>query len=81
MDYKDKAKSVADCLLSYRRDESGWKVCRKSVKACFQSCEHASYLCPTSPALPGNSFQLSCTENRSDMKCSSIQILNFRSRL
>ncbi|XP_035986070.1 stAR-related lipid transfer protein 5 isoform X3 [Fundulus heteroclitus] len=30
MDYKDKAKSVADCLLSYRRDESGWKVCRKS---------------------------------------------------
>uniref|UniRef100_M3ZVS2 StAR related lipid transfer domain containing 5 n=2 Tax=Xiphophorus TaxID=8082 RepID=M3ZVS2_XIPMA len=30
MDYEHKAKAVADCLLSYRRDESGWKVCRKS---------------------------------------------------
>ncbi|KAM4744142.1 stAR-related lipid transfer protein 5 isoform 2-T2 [Anableps anableps] len=30
MDYEQKAKAVADCLLSYRRDESGWKVCRKS---------------------------------------------------
>lgn len=31
MDYEHKAKVVADCLLSYKRDESGWKVCRKSV--------------------------------------------------
>uniref|UniRef100_A0A3P9QG38 StAR related lipid transfer domain containing 5 n=1 Tax=Poecilia reticulata TaxID=8081 RepID=A0A3P9QG38_POERE len=30
MDYEHKAKAVADCLMSYRRDESGWKVCRKS---------------------------------------------------
>ncbi|XP_015245284.1 stAR-related lipid transfer protein 5 isoform X1 [Cyprinodon tularosa] len=30
VDYEAKAKAVADCLLSYRRDESGWKVCRKS---------------------------------------------------
>lgn len=31
MDYEQKAKTVADCLLSYKRDESGWKVCKKSV--------------------------------------------------
>lgn len=31
MDYEHKAKVVADCLLSYKRDESGWKVCKKSV--------------------------------------------------
>lgn len=31
MDYEDKAKTVADCLMGYRRDESGWKVCKKSV--------------------------------------------------
>ncbi|KAF5906188.1 stAR-related lipid transfer protein 5, partial [Clarias magur] len=30
MDYEEKAGSVADRLLSYRRDESGWKICKKS---------------------------------------------------
>ncbi|KAF4083052.1 hypothetical protein AMELA_G00135580 [Ameiurus melas] len=30
MDYEDKANSVADRLLSYRKDESGWKICKKS---------------------------------------------------
>lgn len=34
MDYEHKAKTVADCLLSYKRDESGWKVCKKSVNVC-----------------------------------------------
>lgn len=31
MEYEHKAKMVADCLQSYRRDDSGWKVCKKSV--------------------------------------------------
>ncbi|TMS12881.1 StAR-related lipid transfer protein 5 [Larimichthys crocea] len=30
MEYEDKAKAVGECLQSYRRDESGWKVCKKS---------------------------------------------------
>ncbi|XP_039858066.1 stAR-related lipid transfer protein 5 isoform X1 [Simochromis diagramma] len=30
MDFEHKAKAVADCLMSYRKDESGWKVCKKS---------------------------------------------------
>lgn len=31
MEYEHRAKMVAECLQSYRRDESGWKVCKKSV--------------------------------------------------
>ncbi|XP_062869385.1 stAR-related lipid transfer protein 5 [Trichomycterus rosablanca] len=30
MDYKEKAHSVAELLLSYRKDESGWKTCKKT---------------------------------------------------
>ncbi|KAG7220823.1 hypothetical protein INR49_031562 [Caranx melampygus] len=30
MDYEHKAEKVADCLQGYKRDESGWKVCKKS---------------------------------------------------
>ncbi|KAK3533921.1 hypothetical protein QTP70_034910, partial [Hemibagrus guttatus] len=30
MDYEEKANSVADRLLSYRKDESGWKICKKT---------------------------------------------------
>ncbi|XP_053725472.1 stAR-related lipid transfer protein 5 [Synchiropus splendidus] len=30
MDYGLKASQVAECLQSYRKDESGWKVCKKS---------------------------------------------------
>ncbi|XP_068170368.1 stAR-related lipid transfer protein 5 [Antennarius striatus] len=30
MDYERAARAVADTLLSYKTDESGWKVCRKS---------------------------------------------------
>ncbi|XP_026149679.1 stAR-related lipid transfer protein 5 [Mastacembelus armatus] len=30
MDYENKAKAVAACLLSYKTDVSGWKVCKKS---------------------------------------------------
>lgn len=30
MDYEHKAKFAAECLMSYRRDQSGWKVCKKS---------------------------------------------------
>lgn len=33
MDYEEKASSVAERLLSYRKDESGWKICKKSVSA------------------------------------------------
>lgn len=35
MDYEEKANSVADRLLSYRKDESGWKICKKSVSTLF----------------------------------------------
>lgn len=35
MDYEDKAKTVADCLQGYKRDESGWKVCKKSVTVSY----------------------------------------------
>ena len=38
MDYEQKAKDVADCLMSYKRDESGWKVCKKSVNVCSYYC-------------------------------------------
>lgn len=38
MDYEHKAKAVADCLLGYKRDESGWKVCKKSVNICCYYC-------------------------------------------
>ncbi|KAM9318250.1 stAR-related lipid transfer protein 5 isoform 2-T2 [Pholidichthys leucotaenia] len=30
MDYEDKVRLVADSLMSYRREETGWKVCKKS---------------------------------------------------
>ncbi|KAK5916143.1 stAR-related lipid transfer protein 5 isoform X1 [Pseudochaenichthys georgianus] len=30
MDYEHKAKAVGDCLMGYKTDESGWKVCKKS---------------------------------------------------
>lgn len=30
MDYEGKASQVAECLQGYRKDESGWKVCKKS---------------------------------------------------
>ncbi|CAB1339063.1 unnamed protein product [Coregonus sp. 'balchen'] len=30
MDYQHRANAVGDCLLSYTKDESGWKVCKKS---------------------------------------------------
>ncbi|XP_037553237.1 stAR-related lipid transfer protein 5 [Nematolebias whitei] len=30
MDYKEKAESVSDCLLGFRRDGFGWKICRKT---------------------------------------------------
>ncbi|XP_064817142.1 stAR-related lipid transfer protein 5-like [Oncorhynchus masou masou] len=30
MDYQNTANAVGDCLLSYTKDESGWKVCKKS---------------------------------------------------
>lgn len=35
MDFEHKAKAVADCLMSYRKDESGWKVCKKSVNVSY----------------------------------------------
>lgn len=35
MDYEHKAKAVAERLQSYKRDESGWKVCKKSVNVLF----------------------------------------------
>ncbi|KAM6942595.1 stAR-related lipid transfer protein 5 [Xenentodon cancila] len=30
MDYDQRAREAADCLLRYRTDETGWKVCRRS---------------------------------------------------
>ncbi|XP_061591989.1 stAR-related lipid transfer protein 5 isoform X1 [Cololabis saira] len=30
MDYEQRARDTADCLLRYRTDEAGWKVCRRS---------------------------------------------------
>ncbi|XP_017554994.1 stAR-related lipid transfer protein 5 [Pygocentrus nattereri] len=30
MDYEGKANSVAELLLSYSRDQSGWKICKKT---------------------------------------------------
>lgn len=35
MDYEQKARMAADCLLSYRDDRSGWQVCKKSVRFDF----------------------------------------------
>ena len=35
MDYEHKAKAVGDCLMGYKTDESGWKVCKKSVNITF----------------------------------------------
>lgn len=34
MDYEHKAETAADCLQSYKKDGSGWKVCKKSVNVC-----------------------------------------------
>lgn len=31
MDYMHTARSVEDRLLSYKKDESGWKTCKKTV--------------------------------------------------
>lgn len=43
MDYEQKAKTVADCLVRYKRDASGWKVCKKSVNVrCYYG--HWSWL-------------------------------------
>ncbi|MCI4383329.1 hypothetical protein PGIGA_G00025210 [Pangasianodon gigas] len=49
MDYEEKANSVADRLVSYRKDESGWKVCKKSS-------EVAVYWRPSSE-FPGNVYK------------------------
>ncbi|KAF7703172.1 stAR-related lipid transfer protein 5 [Silurus meridionalis] len=49
MDYEEKANSVADRLLSYRKDESGWKICKKSN-------EVAVYWRP-SAEFPGNVYK------------------------
>lgn len=32
MDYEHKAARAAECLLGYRDDQSGWQVCKKSVR-------------------------------------------------
>lgn len=32
MEYEQKARMAADRLLSYRDDQSGWQVCKKSVR-------------------------------------------------
>ncbi len=37
MDYIHTARSVEDRLLSYRKDESGWKTCKKTVSV-HQNC-------------------------------------------
>ncbi len=37
MDYTHTARSVEDRLLSYRKDESGWKTCKKTVSV-HQNC-------------------------------------------
>ena len=31
MDFVHKANTVSDCLLGFKKDESGWKTCKKSV--------------------------------------------------
>lgn len=35
MEYEQKARMAADRLLSYRDDQSGWQVCKKSVRFDF----------------------------------------------
>lgn len=35
MEYEQKARMAADRLLSYRDDQSGWQVCKKSVSFGF----------------------------------------------
>lgn len=37
MEYEQKARMAADRLLSYRDDQSGWQVCKKSVRFDFTS--------------------------------------------
>ncbi|XP_060796460.1 stAR-related lipid transfer protein 5 [Neoarius graeffei] len=49
MEYEEKARSVAERLLSYRKDESGWKICKKSN-------EVAVYWRPSSE-FPGNVYK------------------------
>ncbi|CAM4518699.1 unnamed protein product [Leuciscus chuanchicus] len=47
MDYMHTARSVEDRLLSYKKDESGWKTCKKTndVVVCWRpSCEFAGYV-------------------------------------
>ncbi|XP_028678351.1 stAR-related lipid transfer protein 5 [Erpetoichthys calabaricus] len=49
MDYRHIASTVAECLLSYSRDESGWKACKKTSEV--------SVFWKPSTEFPGNLYK------------------------